>query len=47
VPVRFAVKEIPAPAFMASMTYTNGEWIVKDGSADLPEVPMVEIKDYK
>jgi hypothetical protein len=45
VPVRFAVKEIPAPEFVASMTEANGEWTVKGGSADLPEVPMIEIKD--
>lgn len=47
VPVRFAVKEIPAAEFFASMHEVNQEYVVKEGSADLPEVPMIEIKDYK
>jgi uncharacterized protein (TIGR02217 family) len=48
VPVRFAVDEIPAADFVASMeeaTDGSNQWLVREGSADLPEVPMVEIKD--
>lgn len=47
VPVRFAVREIPAPEFFASMVLLNDEYVVRDGSADLPEVGMIEIKDFK
>jgi uncharacterized protein (TIGR02217 family) len=48
VPVRFAVKEIPAAEFIATMqeaTDGSNQWLVKSGTADLPEVPMIEIKD--
>jgi len=48
VPVRFMVKEIPAAEFFATMEEaTDGSgWVVKTGLADLPEVQMIEIKDY-
>jgi uncharacterized protein (TIGR02217 family) len=47
VPVRFDIKEIPAAEFWATMEETPDGWMVKDGSADVPEVPMLEIKDYQ
>ncbi len=50
VPVRFTVKEIPAAEFVATMeeaTDGSNQWLVKTGSSDLPEVGMIEIKDYQ
>ncbi|HEX8499276.1 MAG TPA: TIGR02217 family protein [Pyrinomonadaceae bacterium] len=48
VPVRFTVKEIPAAEFFATMEEASdgSGWVVKDGTADLPEVGMIEVKDY-
>lgn len=48
VPVRFTVKEIPAAEFVATMEEASdgSGWVVKTGSSDLPEVGMIEIKDY-
>lgn len=47
VPVRFAIREIPTAEFIATMEEAadGSGWVVKVGSADLPEVPMIEIKD--
>jgi uncharacterized protein (TIGR02217 family) len=48
VPVRFTVREIPAAEFVATMEEASdgSGWVVKDGSVDLPEVGMIEVKDY-
>jgi uncharacterized protein (TIGR02217 family) len=48
VPVRFAVREIPAVEMFATMEEASdgSGWVVGDGTADMPEVPMIEIKDY-
>ena len=48
VPVRFTVKEIPAAEFIATMEEAadGSGWVVKSGTSDLPEVGMIEIKDY-
>ena len=48
VPVRFAVPEIPAVEIFATMEEASdgSGWVVKTGTADMPEVPMIEIKDY-
>lgn len=47
VPVRFTVSEIPAAEFIATMGDVSQESVPKAGSADLPEVSMIEIKDYQ
>lgn len=48
VPVRFTVKEIPAAEFVATMDEASdgSGWVVKAGTSDLPEVGMIEVKDY-
>lgn len=48
VPVRFTVREIPAAEFVASMEESadGSGWVVRAGTSDLPEVGMIEIKDY-
>jgi uncharacterized protein (TIGR02217 family) len=48
VPVRFTVSEIPAAEFVASMEESadGSGWVVRTGSADLPEILLIEIKDY-
>jgi uncharacterized protein (TIGR02217 family) len=45
VPVRFAVNEIPAADFVATMQESGGQWLVRDGTVDLPEVPMIEVRN--
>ncbi|HEU4597179.1 MAG TPA: DUF2460 domain-containing protein [Pyrinomonadaceae bacterium] len=47
VPVRFTVKEIPVADFVATMEWdaTAGQMLVRAGTADLPDVEMVEIRD--
>jgi uncharacterized protein (TIGR02217 family) len=50
VPVRFAIKEIPAAEFVAAMveaTDGSNQWLVKAGVIELPEVPMIEISDIQ
>lgn len=50
VPVRFAIKEIPAAEMYATLkeaTDGSNQWLVSGGSADLPEIPMIEIKDIQ
>lgn len=48
VPVRFVEDSIPAAEMVAAMKYdgTAAQDFVVSGSVDLPEVPMIEIKDY-
>lgn len=48
VPVRFTVKEIPGVEIFATMQESSdgSGWVVKSGSVDLPEIGMIEIKDY-
>ena len=48
VPVRFAVSKIPAVEILATMEEAadGSGWVVKTGTADMPEVPMIEVKDY-
>jgi uncharacterized protein (TIGR02217 family) len=48
VPVRFTVSEVPAVEIFATMEEApdGSGWVVKTGSADMPEVGMIEIKDY-
>lgn len=48
IPVRFAVDEIPIDDFIATMEEAadgSNQWLVRGGTADLPEVPMIEIRD--
>jgi uncharacterized protein (TIGR02217 family) len=49
VAVRFAIKEIPAAEMYATLkeaTDGSNQMLVADGSVDLPNIPMIEIKDY-
>jgi uncharacterized protein (TIGR02217 family) len=48
VPVRFAVRKIPTAEIFATMEEAadGSGWVVKAGTVDLPDVPMIEIKDY-
>jgi uncharacterized protein (TIGR02217 family) len=48
VPVRFTVKKIPAAEMFATLEEAadGSGWVVKAGSVDMPEVGMVEVKDY-
>jgi uncharacterized protein (TIGR02217 family) len=48
VPVRFSVSKIPAAEIFATMEEaTDGSgWVVRAGTVDMPDVGMVEIKDY-
>lgn len=48
VPVRFTVRKIPTAEIFATMKEAEdgSGWVVKDGTVDMPEVGMIEIKDY-
>lgn len=45
VPVRFDVDKIPVDQIFAEFTYLENEWVLRDASVDLPEIPLVEIRD--
>jgi uncharacterized protein (TIGR02217 family) len=45
IPVRFDTDKIPVDEIFAQFTYTEDAWILKDGSVDLPEIPLVETRD--
>lgn len=45
VPVRFDVDTLPVDEIYALFNYGVDEWTLKDGSVDLPVIPLVEVRN--